>query len=61
MEGTLARTKKYLQYFHKSFFNDKVAMSFLFLIVLTVIAIIAVAIMPPKGEGNKKTSVFLNL
>jgi hypothetical protein len=61
MEGTLARTKKYLQYFHKSFWNDKVAISFLILIILTIIAIIAVAIMPSKEERNRKQSVlFLN-
>ena len=59
MEGTLARTKKYLQYFHKSFLNDKVAISFLILIVLTLIAIIAVALMDKRGE--KKSAMFLNL
>ncbi len=45
----MTRTKKYLQYFSKSFFNDKVAISFLILIILTSIAIIAVLFMPSKN------------
>jgi heme/copper-type cytochrome/quinol oxidase subunit 4 len=39
--------------------NDKVAISFLILIVLTLIAIIVVACMEKRGE--KKSATFLNL
>lgn len=56
MDSTMARTKKYLSYFSKSFFNDKVAISFLILIILTSIAIIAVLFMPAK---DSKKSYYL--
>jgi len=36
----MSRTKKYLAYFGKSFFKDKVAMSFMILIILTFVGII---------------------
>jgi hypothetical protein len=49
MDTTLGRTKKYLAYFGRSFFRDKVAISFLLLIFLTLCGIIAVAILPNKN------------
>lgn len=49
MDSTLSRTKKYLAYFGKSFFKDKVAISFILLIVLSILGIILVAILPDKS------------
>ena len=39
MEGTLQRTKKHLRYFGKSFCKDKIAISLMGLIILTILAI----------------------
>jgi hypothetical protein len=40
MDGTMQRTKKYLAYFGKSFFRDKIAITLILLIILTIIGII---------------------
>ena len=48
MDSTMTRTKKYLAYFAKSFFKDKVAISMILLIVLALVGIIAVAVLPGK-------------
>lgn len=51
MDSTMTRTKKYLAYFGRSFLKDKVAMMFLFLIFVTLISIIVVAIVPSKNNS----------
>ncbi len=53
MDTTMNRTKKYLAYFGKSFFRDKIAITFVLLIVLTLIAIIYAAILPDKNERTE--------
>ncbi len=55
MDSTMTRTRRYLAYFGRSFFKDKVALMFLFLIVVTLVAIIIVAAIPDKS-GKLKTS-----
>lgn len=57
MDGTMDRTKKFLTYFGRSFFRDKIALCFLIMIVLTIAAIIYVAILPNK---NSKKMEFLD-
>lgn len=52
----MTRTKRYLAYFGRSFFRDKVALSFLFLIVVTLIGIIIVAIIPAKNKNLQSTN-----
>lgn len=49
MDSTMTRTKRYLVYFGKSFCKDKVVMFMLFLIFLTIVGIIIVAVMPAKN------------
>lgn len=49
MDSTMTRTKRHLAYFSKSFLRDKVAISFLLLIVCTIIAIIYVGTLPNKN------------
>ena len=48
MESTMTRTKKYLAYFSLNFCKDKVALSFLLLIVLIICGIVTIAILPEK-------------
>lgn len=48
MEGTLNRTKKYLAYFGRSFFRDKIALTLMCLICATIVGIIIVARLPDK-------------
>ena len=52
MDSTLNRTKKYLAYFGKSFFRDKIALTFMLLIFLTLCGVIYVAILPDKSSGS---------
>ena len=51
MDSTMTRTKRHLAYFGRSFFRDKVALSFLLLIVSTIIAIIYVGTLPDKSTS----------
>ena len=46
IEGTLARTKGKVAYFKKSFFNDKVAISLVCLILLAAAGAIGILFMP---------------
>ena len=55
MDSTMTRTKRYLAYFGRSFFRDKVAISFLLLIVATLVGIIIVAIIPEKTSTVSST------
>ena len=48
MDGTLNRTKKYLAYFGRSFFRDKIALALMCLICATIVGIIIVARLPNK-------------
>eukprot|EP00347_Sterkiella_histriomuscorum_P010134 403377471 len=56
MDSTMTRTKRYLTYFGRSFFKDKVAVTFLLLILGCLIGIIIVAILPYKKLAVKSTS-----
>jgi len=49
MDSTLNRTKKYLAYFGRSFYRDKIALTLMCLICLTIAGIIAVATLPNKN------------
>jgi hypothetical protein len=40
MDSTMSRTKKYLSYFGKSFFRDKIAITLVILILLAIAGII---------------------
>ena len=53
----MQRTKKILNHFSSSFCKDKTAMTLLFLIVVTIIAIIALSQMPAKNAAAKQTPV----
>jgi len=55
MDSTMTRTKRYLAYFGRSFFRDKVAISFLLLILATLIGIIIVAIIPEKSSSSSSS------
>lgn len=55
MDTTMQRTKKYLVYFGRSFCKDKVAISFMLLILLTICGIIFVATLPAKGSAKSKS------
>jgi hypothetical protein len=57
MDGTLNRTKKYLAYFGRSFFRDKIALTFMCLICLTIVGIIVVATLPDKKPKKAFLSV----
>lgn len=46
----MTRTKKYLAYFGRSFLKDKVAITFILLILVCIIGIIVVAILPSKDK-----------
>jgi len=52
MDGTLTRTKRYLSYFGKSFFRDKVVLFLLTLIALAVVGNIVVATLTNKKYNH---------
>ena len=47
----MQRTKKILNHFSGSFCKDKTAMTLLFLIIVTIIAIIVLSQMPAKNKN----------
>ena len=49
MDSTMTRTKRYLAYFGRGFLRDKVAVTFLLLILACVIGIIVVLVLPSKN------------
>lgn len=50
MEGTLARTRKHVNYFGKSFCADKTAITLFVLIILITCGIVYTLIMDPKED-----------
>jgi|LauGreDrversion4_2_1035121.scaffolds.fasta_scaffold227808_3 hypothetical protein len=50
MDSTMNRTKKYLAYFGKSFLKDKVALTMILLIIVTLSGIIWAMTLDPKGS-----------
>ncbi len=53
MDGTMNRTKKFLAYFGRSFFKDKIAILLMLLILATIAAIIYVATLPSNSNPKK--------
>ena len=52
IEGTLSRTKTRIQYFQKSFFRDKIAVTLLLLILLAIVGAVTVLILPGNDESS---------
>ena len=58
MDSTLNRTKKYLAYFGRSFFRDKIALTLMCLICATIAGIIVVATLPDKKDQKKSFFIY---
>ena len=54
IETTLARTKTRIKYFQKSFFNDKIAVTLLCLILIAIVAAIVVFILPGQETTDEE-------
>ena len=51
LDSTMQRSRKYLRYFQKSFCADRTAVTLLILIIITIGAIIGVAVGVPTPEN----------
>ena len=53
IESTLSRTKTRIKYFQKSFFNDKIAVTLLLLIVAAIVGAVTALLLPSKDVTDE--------
>ena len=55
IESTLSRTKTRIKYFQKSFFRDKIAVTLVVLILITIVGAVTVLILPGKETSSEES------